>query len=104
MNARNVRKWVAAFKAGRQDVHDESRSGRPSVVDEECSHPLPALNALSPCFECSHPLPNISSIQYSINIHRFQLIMDLNSRFSLAGRDVDALISKKISRPEFSNY
>lgn len=29
-----VRKWVRAFKDGRTNVHDEQRSGRPSVVNE----------------------------------------------------------------------
>ena len=27
-----VRKWVRAFKDGRKNVHDEERSGRPSVI------------------------------------------------------------------------
>ncbi|KAL4704839.1 hypothetical protein ACJJTC_001314 [Scirpophaga incertulas] len=30
-----VRKWVRAFKDGRTNVHDEERSGRPSVVNED---------------------------------------------------------------------
>ncbi|KAL4710086.1 hypothetical protein ACJJTC_016488 [Scirpophaga incertulas] len=30
-----VRKWVRAFKDGRTNVHDEQRSGRPSVVNED---------------------------------------------------------------------
>ena len=29
-----VRKWVRTFKDGRTNVHDEKRSGRPSVVNE----------------------------------------------------------------------
>lgn len=29
-----VQKWVRAFKDGRQNVHDEERSGRPSVITE----------------------------------------------------------------------
>jgi hypothetical protein len=29
-----VRKWCREFKDGRTDVHDEQRSGRPSVSDE----------------------------------------------------------------------
>ena len=27
-----VRKWVRQFNEGRENVHDESRSGRPSVI------------------------------------------------------------------------
>lgn len=34
MDLKNVRKWVKAFKAGRTDIHDEQRSGRPSVSEE----------------------------------------------------------------------
>ncbi|GFX84979.1 HTH_48 domain-containing protein [Trichonephila clavipes] len=30
-----VRKWVRAFKDGRTNVHDEERSGRPSVITHE---------------------------------------------------------------------
>ncbi|GFQ96234.1 HTH_48 domain-containing protein [Trichonephila clavata] len=30
-----VRKWVRAFKDGRTNVHDEERSGRPLVVNED---------------------------------------------------------------------
>lgn len=30
-----VRKWVRAFKDGRQNVHDEERHGRPSVITED---------------------------------------------------------------------
>uniref|UniRef100_A0A1B6GKI0 Mos1 transposase HTH domain-containing protein n=1 Tax=Cuerna arida TaxID=1464854 RepID=A0A1B6GKI0_9HEMI len=30
-----VRKWVRAFKDGRTNVHDEERSGRPSVITDD---------------------------------------------------------------------
>jgi transposase len=30
-----VRKWVRQFNEGREDVHDEARSGRPSVVNDD---------------------------------------------------------------------
>ncbi|GBN21765.1 hypothetical protein AVEN_155627-1 [Araneus ventricosus] len=30
-----VRKWVRQFKDGRTNVHDEERSGRPSVITED---------------------------------------------------------------------
>ncbi|GBM04061.1 hypothetical protein AVEN_247934-1 [Araneus ventricosus] len=35
MGAGKVRKWVRVFKAGRDNVHDESRSGRPSVITDD---------------------------------------------------------------------
>jgi transposase len=31
----NMAKWCREFEAGRNDVHDEIRRGRPSVVDDE---------------------------------------------------------------------
>ena len=34
-----VRKWVRTFKDGRTNVHDEKRSGRPSVVNDSLDHP-----------------------------------------------------------------
>jgi len=30
-----VRKWVRMFNEGRENVHDEARSGRPSLVDDD---------------------------------------------------------------------
>ena len=30
-----VRKWVRMFKEGRENVHDEPRSGRPSLVSDD---------------------------------------------------------------------
>ncbi|KMQ86065.1 hypothetical protein RF55_15067 [Lasius niger] len=35
MNRQNVAKWCREFKAGRSNVHDEERSGRPSVVTDK---------------------------------------------------------------------
>ena len=32
MNSQNMAKWYCEFEVGRSDVHDEIRSGRPSVV------------------------------------------------------------------------
>jgi hypothetical protein len=33
-----VRRWVTHFNEGHENVHDDSRSGRPSVVDEDLVH------------------------------------------------------------------
>jgi len=30
-----VRKWVRMFNEGREKVHDEARSGRPSLVNDD---------------------------------------------------------------------
>ncbi|PNF30213.1 hypothetical protein B7P43_G02594, partial [Cryptotermes secundus] len=35
MNRQNVAKWCREFEGGRNDVHDEIKSGRPSVVTDE---------------------------------------------------------------------
>ena len=35
MNRKNVYKWCREFKSGRTTVHDEERSGRPSIVTDE---------------------------------------------------------------------
>jgi hypothetical protein len=32
MNQQNVTKWCREFSEGRTDVHDEQRSGRPSLI------------------------------------------------------------------------
>ena len=34
MDVKNVRKWCREFTAGRTEIQDEERSGRPSISDE----------------------------------------------------------------------
>jgi transposase len=33
MNRQNVAKWCREFNAGRTDIHDEQRTGRPSLIN-----------------------------------------------------------------------
>ena len=35
MNRQNVTKWLREFCEGRTDVHDEQRSGRPSLISDD---------------------------------------------------------------------
>jgi len=35
MSSSMVRRWVRLFNEGRENVHDDLRSGRPSVVNED---------------------------------------------------------------------
>ena len=35
MNRQNVTKWCREFSEGRIDVHDEQRSGRPSLISDD---------------------------------------------------------------------
>jgi hypothetical protein len=35
MNRQNVRKWCREFSEGMTDVHDEQRSGRPSLISDD---------------------------------------------------------------------
>ena len=35
MNKQMVRRWCRQFTAGRQHVHDEERSGRPSIITDD---------------------------------------------------------------------
>jgi transposase len=35
MSERTIRQWCRMFKDGQTDVHDEERSGRPSVVSDD---------------------------------------------------------------------
>jgi hypothetical protein len=35
MNRQNVTKWCREFPKGRTDVHDEQRSGRPSLISDK---------------------------------------------------------------------
>jgi len=38
MSSSMVRRWVRIFNEGRANVHDDPRSGRPSVVNEDLVH------------------------------------------------------------------
>jgi hypothetical protein len=40
MNLQNVTKWCSEFSAGRNDVHDEQRSGRPSLISYDLLHEI----------------------------------------------------------------
>jgi transposase len=35
MNQQNVKKWCREFSVVRTDVHDEQRSGRPSLISDD---------------------------------------------------------------------
>jgi len=35
MNQKNETKWFLEFSEGRTDVHDEQRSGRPSLISDD---------------------------------------------------------------------
>ena len=35
MNRQNVTKWCREFSEGKTDVHDEQRSGRPSLISDD---------------------------------------------------------------------
>jgi hypothetical protein len=37
MNRQNVAKWCGEFCNGRTDVHDEQRSGRPSLIKRQAA-------------------------------------------------------------------
>jgi len=40
MNLQNVTKWCSEFSEGRNDVHDEQRSGTPSLISYELLHEI----------------------------------------------------------------
>jgi transposase len=40
MNWQNVTKWCHEFSEGRTDVHDEQRSGRPSLISDDFLHKI----------------------------------------------------------------
>ena len=42
MNGQNVMKWCRELSEGRTDVHDEQRSGRPSLISENFFRKLKA--------------------------------------------------------------
>lgn len=57
-----VRKWVRMFNEGRENVHDEERSGRPSLITEElrCIDEKVRSNKRYTISDLSMNFPNIS--------------------------------------------
>ncbi|KAG8282339.1 hypothetical protein J6590_108512 [Homalodisca vitripennis] len=52
-----VQKWVRAFKDGRENVHDEPRSGRPSVITEDLVKAVMKKFVKIHCFFISNRIP-----------------------------------------------
>jgi len=45
MNRQNVKKWCREFSEGRTDVHDEQRSGRPSLISDDLLQEIEEVRA-----------------------------------------------------------
>ncbi|KYQ58970.1 hypothetical protein ALC60_02022 [Trachymyrmex zeteki] len=73
MNRTSVFKWCREFKNGRTSVHDDQRSGRPSILIEKIATPL-------------EHTPTIHSF---ITICSFYLIINLNRSFFLPNEITD---------------
>ena len=48
-----VRKWVRMFNEGRENTHDEARSGRPSLVNDDLVHKVNERMHDDRCFTIS---------------------------------------------------
>jgi len=63
MNRQNVTKWCREFSEGRTDVHDEQRSGRPSLITDdllqEIEGEIPANRRVA-IKELHHIIPEVS--------------------------------------------
>jgi len=55
-----VRKWVRMFNEGRENVHDEARSRRPSLVIDDFAHKVNERVCDDRCFTISD-VPALSS-------------------------------------------
>ena len=63
MNLQNVTKWCSEFPEGRNDVHDERRSGRPSLISYELVHESEGEIRAKRCVtirELPHIFPEVS--------------------------------------------
>ncbi|KAG8241095.1 hypothetical protein J6590_094493, partial [Homalodisca vitripennis] len=92
MSDSKVRKWVRAFKDGRENVHDEPRSGRSSVITEDLVKAVDEKIRLS-CDLCLYEVTSCSLISedhaiitYDQKFRKFTLV-----NFSEYGTTVDCL-------------
>jgi transposase len=53
MSEGTVRQWCGMFKDWRTNVHDEERSGRPSVVSDDLVQSIDEKICEKPCFTIS---------------------------------------------------
>ena len=63
MNRQNVAKWCREFSEGRTDVHDEQRSGRPSLISDDLLQKIEGelrANRRVTMRELHHIIPEVS--------------------------------------------
>jgi transposase len=63
MNRQNVTKWCREFSEGRTDVHDEQRSGRPSLISDVLLQKMEGelrANRRGTIRELHHTIPQMS--------------------------------------------
>ena len=63
MNRQNVTKWCREFFEGRTDVHEEQRSGRPSLFSDDIFQEIEGEICANRCMtirELHHTIPEVS--------------------------------------------
>ena len=63
MDRQNVTKWCREFSEGRTDVHDEQRSGRPSLISDDLLQEIAGeirANRRVTIRELHHIIPEVS--------------------------------------------
>ena len=63
MNRQNVTKWCCEFSEGRTDVHDEQRSGKPSLISDDFLHGTEGEFRANRCVtirDLHHIIPEVS--------------------------------------------
>ncbi|GBN56466.1 hypothetical protein AVEN_49512-1 [Araneus ventricosus] len=66
MSEGTVGKWVRMFNEGRENVHDEKRSGRPSLATEELVRCIDERDRSNRRFAISDLLKNFQNISRSL--------------------------------------
>jgi len=61
-----VRKWVRMFNEGRENVHDEARSGRPSLVNDDLVRKVKERVRDNRCFTISDPSLHFNQISRTL--------------------------------------
>ena len=63
MNRQNVMNWCREFSEGRTDVHDEQRSGRPSLISDDLLQEIEGEIRTNQCVtirQLHHIIPEVS--------------------------------------------
>jgi transposase len=76
MNRQNVAKWCHEFNAGRTDVHDEQRTGKPSLMNSDLIQKVEVIINADRCVKINELQEMILEVFKSLVLGTFKEMLD----------------------------